>query len=150
MIPEENWLKLSALQHFAFCPRQCALIHIEQYWVENLWTAEGRLLHERVHEDSLENRKQVRIEKNVPLSSEKLGIIGQSDVIEFRRLPNSDQIVVYPIEYKRGKPKTDHCDIIQLCAQALCLEEMMNVSIPKGALFYGETKHRQEIEFDEA
>lgn len=138
---EADLIPLSAMQHYVFCPRQCALIHVEQVWAENRFTAEGRLLHERVDEPSREQRKGVRIARAVPLRSLVLGISGIADVVEFRPDP-------YPIEYKRGKPKAHRADEVQLCAQALCLEEMLNVSISEGALFYGQNRRRQIIAMD--
>ncbi len=145
---EEDFIQLSALQHFAFCPRQCALIHIEQVWDENRMTAEGRIMHEKVHEQDRESRGNVRIEYDVPLRSLRLGLIGKADVVEFHRI-NKDNWQPFPVEYKRGKPKVDHCDIIQLCAQAICLEEMLSVSIPSGAIFYGKTRRRIDVSFDD-
>jgi len=145
---EDDFLQLSALQHFAFCKRQCALIHIEQLWSENLLTAEGRIMHENVHEERAENRPGVRVVRGMPLHSCELGLSGKADVVEFHRSPDGVW-VPFPVEYKRGKPKSDDSDKIQLCAQALCLEEMMNVKIPAGALFYGRTKRRFDVIFDD-
>lgn len=142
-------IQLSALQHYAFCPRQCALIHIEQVWSESVLTAEGRLMHDRVHDEKRESRRDVRIEFGVPLRSLILGLIGKADVIEFHRREQGDWIP-YPVEYKRGKPKRDDCDKVQLCAQALCLEEMLNVHIYEGALFYGRTRHRLDVVFNDS
>jgi len=142
---EEEFLMLSALQHFIFCPRQCALIHIEQVWVENLFTAEGRVMHEKVHEERTENRKDIRIERGMPIRSLVLGLVGKTDVVEFHK--ESGKWLPFPVEYKRGKPKPDDCDKVQLCAQALCLEEMLNAQIPAGAIFYGKTRHRLDVEF---
>ena len=140
---------ISALQHYVFCPRQCALIHIEQVWTESRLTAEGRLMHEHVHEAGNESRGDVRIARGVPIRSLRLGLVGMADVVEFHRgAKNFWQ--PFPVEYKRGKPKPDHSDIIQLCAQAMCLEEMLSVSVPKGALFYGRTKRRLDVAFDDA
>ena len=147
--PADNLLMISALQHFAFCTRQCALIHIEQIWQESGRTAEGRILHERVHDEGRESRGDVRIERGVALRSLRLGLIGKADVVEFHRLPDGSWLP-FPVEYKRGKPKADDCDKVQLCAQALCLEEMLGVTIPAGALFYGQTRHRLDVAFDEA
>ncbi|MBM4306882.1 MAG: CRISPR-associated protein Cas4 [Deltaproteobacteria bacterium] len=146
---EENLIMLSALQHFAFCPRQCALIHIEQVWDENRMTAEGRIMHEKVHEQDRESRGNVRIEYDVPLRSLRLGLIGKADVVEFHRLDKGTW-QPFPVEYKRGKPKLDHCDIIQLCAQAICLEEMLSVSVSIGAIFYGRTRRRFDVSFDDS
>lgn len=149
MYHPDDFIMLSALQHFAFCPRQCALIHVEQVWLENRLTAEGRIMHEHVHEEGNESRGDVRIEHGVSLRSLELGVIGKADVIEYHRQA-ADTWQAFPVEYKRGKPKPDHSDKIQLCAQALCLEEMRHVHIPAGALFYGKTRRRLDVEFDEA
>ncbi len=149
MYAEDDLIMISALQHYAFCPRQCALIHIEQIWAESGLTAEGRLMHERVHEEGNESRGDLRIARGVHLRSLRLGLIGVADVVEFHRVSKSVW-QPYPVEYKRGKPKYDHCDALQLCAQALCLEEMLNLSVPAGALFYGKTRRRSDVVFDEA
>jgi len=149
MYPEEDFIPLSALQHLSFCERQCALIHIEQIWDENRATAEGRIMHERVHEQDHESRGNVRIEYGLPLRSLKLGLVGKADVVEFHRL-DKDRWQPFPVEYKRGKPKPDDCDLIQLCAQAMCLEEMLLVSVPSGAIFYGRTRRRLDVSFDES
>ena len=146
---EDDLIMLSALQHYAFCPRQCALIHIEQVWQESGLTAEGRIMHERVHEQDRESRGNVRIEYGLPLRSLRLGLIGKADVVEFHRI-NKDIWQPFPVEYKRGKPKVDHCDMIQICAQAMCLEEMLSVSVPSGAIFYGRTRRRLDVSFDDA
>jgi CRISPR-associated exonuclease Cas4 len=145
---EDDLIMVSALQHIAFCERQCALIHIEQVWSESGLTAEGRIMHERVHEQDLESRGNVRIEYGLPLRSLRLGLIGKADVVEFHRV-DRDIWQPFPVEYKRGKPKLDHCDMIQLCAQAMCLEEMLSVSVPKGAIFYGRTRRRFDVSLDE-
>ena len=149
MMREEDFLPLSALVQFLWCQRRCALIHIEQTWDENMFTAEGRVMHERAHEERFEMRNGVRIERGVPLRSEKLGLNGKADVVEFRK----NELGVwlpFPLEYKHGKPKENNCDKVQLCAQALCLEEMLNIKIPCGAIFYGKTRHRLDVIFDEA
>lgn len=141
---EEDLLPLSALQHLLFCARQCALIHIERIWEENRLTAEGRVLHERAHEAAAETRGGVRVVRGLRLRSLRLGLIGMTDVVEFRAgLP-------FPVEYKRGKPKPGVCDAVQICAQALCLEEMLEVAVPAGALFYGLSRRRQDVDFTEA
>lgn len=145
---EDDLIQLSALQHFVFCERQCALIHIEQIWSENLFTAEGRIMHDKVDTADRESRGLKRIDYGVPLRSLKLGLVGKADVVEFHRMDDGTWMP-YPVEYKRGKPKTDDCDKVQLCAQALCLEEMLNVYIPEGALFYGQTRRREDVAFDE-
>lgn len=140
----EHLLPISALQHLMFCERQFALIHLDREWLENRFTAEGRVLHERVHDPSAESRRSVRTTRTLSVCSEKLGIAGQCDVVEFH--PDGS---VIPVEYKRGKPKAHRGDEVQLCAQALCLEEMLAVSIPKGFLFYGTLRRRTEVAFDE-
>ncbi len=148
MYSEDDLLMLSALQHLLFCPRQCALIHIEQLWLENRLTAEGRILHERVHTAAKESRRKIRIEFDMPIRSLELGLIGRADVVEFR-LQDDGVWQPYPVEYKRGRPKKDDSDRVQLCAQALCLEEMLSVDIPAGALYYGKKKRRTEVEFEQ-
>ena len=144
----EDLIQLSALQHFIFCPRQCALIHIEQLWSENLFTAEGRIMHDKVDTANRESRGNIRIEYGVPMRSLRLGLIGKADVVEFHKIDDGTWMP-FPVEYKRGKPKMDDCDKVQLCAQAICLEEMMKVEIPEGALFYGQTRRREDVVFDE-
>ena len=146
---EEDLIMVSALQHIAFCERQCALIHIEQVWSESGLTAEGHIMHEKVHEQDRESRGNVRIEYGIPLRSLRLGLIGKADLVEFHRV-GKNFWQPFPVEYKRGKPKHDHCDLIQLCAQAMCLEEMLSVSVPNGAIFYGRTRRRLDVSFDEA
>jgi len=138
---------LSALNHYLYCPRRCALIHIEQLWDENLFTAEGRIMHDKVDAANRESRGNVRIEYSVPIRSLRLGLIGKADVVEFHK--KDDKWIPFPVEYKRGKPKMDDCDRVQLCAQAICLEEMLNVEIKKGALYYGRTRRREDVVFDE-
>lgn len=149
MYSEDDLIQLSSLQHYIFCPRQCALIHVEQVWAENRFTAEGKIMHERVHEEGRESRGDLRIEHGVPLRSLRLGLSGMADVIEFHRQPNGAW-KTFPIEYKRGKPKPDDCDKVQLCAQAMCLEEMLQTEVLDGALFYGKTRHRLDVIFDAA
>lgn len=144
---EDDLLPLSALQHLLYCERQCALIHIEQAWAENRFTAEGNILHERVDRGGDGARRGVRLEYAMPLRSFRLGLIGKADVVEFHRR-DDEQWQPFPVEYKRGKAKKDNCDKVQLCAQALCLEEMFGLSVVAGALFYGKTRRRQEVVFD--
>ena len=145
--PDAGLAPLSALQHLAFCRRQCALIHLEGAWAENALTAEGRVLHERVDAAGGESRRGVRIARGLPLRSVRLGLIGRADVVEFHgRAGRSARPV--PVEYKRGRPKALDADRVQLCAQGLCLEEMLGVGVPAGALFYGETRRREEVAFD--
>ncbi len=145
--PLDNLVMLSALQHYAFCPRQCALIHIEQIWQENVRTAEGRIMHEHVHEENHAVRADIRIDYGVSIRSLRTGLIGKADVVEFHRQQNGSWLP-FPVEYKRGKPKADNSDKIQLCAQAICLEEMLSTAVPAGALFYGQTRHRIDVLFD--
>lgn len=146
---EEDLIMISALQHYVFCPRQCALIHIEQVWTESGLTAQGRIMHERVHEAGDESRGAVRITRGLPLRSLRLGLVGVADVVEFHKTKQGFW-QPFPVEYKRGKPKPDNCDAVQLCAQAICLEEMLDVVVPQGALFYGRTQRRADVVFDEA
>ncbi|PJK02509.1 CRISPR-associated protein Cas4 [Lysobacteraceae bacterium NML75-0749] len=138
-------IPLSALQHYAFCPRQCALIHNEQAWAENFLTAQGRALHERVDGGEPETRKGVRFERSVHVSAEKLGVHGVLDMVE-RDMQTGR---LKPVEYKRGKPKPEPFDEIQLCAQALCLEEMTGQTVAEGALWYGQTRHRVPVMFSD-
>lgn len=149
MYSEDDLAMISALQHLLFCPRQCALIHVEQLWVENRLTAEGRILHERVHTAARESRRKSRIEYDMPIRSLKLGLIGRADVVDFH-LHDDGHWQPYPVEYKRGRPKKNDADRVQLCAQALCLEEMLSLEVPVGALYYGKKKKRLEVEFDHA
>lgn len=135
-------LPLSALQHWLFCPRQCALIHVERIWEENRLTAEGRLLHERVDDGIAESHGGVRVLRSVQVASEALGIHGVCDVVEIR------DAVPYPVEYKRGSLKAHRADEVQLCAEALCLEEMTGRDVPEGALFYGKRRRRVPVTFD--
>lgn len=151
MLSDKNYeiddlIFLSALNHYIYCPRRCALIHIEQIWEENVFTAEGKIIHEKVDTANQESRGKVRIEYGVPIRSLRLGLIGKADVVEFHK--HGDKWIPFPVEYKRGKPKPDNCDRVQLCAQAICLEEMMNIEVPDGALFYGQTRHRYDVRFD--
>lgn len=145
---DDDLVMISALSHYSYCPRRCALIHIEQVWTENQFTAEGRIMHERVHEAGNESRGTVRIGRGLPLRSSRLGLVGVADVVEFRKVEKCPW-QPYPVEYKRGKPKPDHSDVVQLCAQALCLEEMLSVTVSDGAMFYGRTKRRLDVVFHE-
>jgi len=129
-------------------PSALRFVHIEQFWTENIFTAEGRIMHEKVHEEGSESRGGVRIARGVPLRSLRLGLVGVADVVEFHRIDKGIW-QPFPVEYKRGKPKLDHSDAVQLCAQALCLEEMLSVVVAEGALFYGKTRRRTDVAFDE-
>ncbi len=139
-------LPLSALQHAVYCMRQAALIHIERLWEENRFTAEGRVLHEVAHEPGLRRQKGLRRVTALPLASKALNLSGVADLVEFRA--GADGETAYPVEYKRGKPKLHRADEVQLCAQGLCLEEMLGRPVPEGALFYAETKRRSIVPFD--
>lgn len=143
---EDALIPISALQHYLFCPRQCALIHVEQLWAEDGATAAGRILHERVDAGAGESRPGVRIARGVQLRSFTFGIAGRADVVEFR----GRAAVPFPVEYKRGRPKAHRADEVQLCAQALCLEEMLGAGVPDGALFYGAERRRTAVSFDAA
>ena len=146
---EDELVPISALQHMAFCERQCALIHVEQVWEENRLTVEGRNLHERVHERDAVSRPGVRIVRGLRLRSLRLGLAGVADVVEFHDIGGGTGRP-FPVEYKRGKPKADDCDKVQLCAQALCLEEMLDCAVSSGALFYGTPRRRLDVDFDES
>jgi CRISPR-associated exonuclease Cas4 len=137
---------ISALQHAVYCLRQAALIHIERIWEENRQTAEGRVVHDVAHMAGERTTRGVRRVMALPLECRRLNLVGTSDLVEFRR--GADGEIPYPVEYKRGKPKLHRADEVQLCAQALCLEEMIGVAVPEGALFYAETKRRQTVLFD--
>lgn len=148
-------MQLSGLQHFLFCRRQWALIHVEAQWQENFWRTDGTILHERTHNEALhEKRGDLVTVRGVRVFSRRLGVSGQCDVLELRRdeagvpLPGREgKWLAYPVEYKHGEPKEDNCDAAQLCGQAMCLEEMLCCEIPEGALFYGETRRRERVRF---
>ncbi|MBI1195644.1 MAG: CRISPR-associated protein Cas4 [Gammaproteobacteria bacterium] len=137
-------IPISALQHFIYCPRQCGLIHVAQIWSENLHTQKGRREHDRVDVPEYEIKAGVRIERALPVWSDELGLIGKCDVVEFHADGS-----IYPIEYKHGPRKKGLHDDIQLCAQALCLEDMLNVTIANGAIFHVKSRRRREVEFDQ-
>lgn len=150
---EDEYLMLSGIQHFRFCRRQWALIHIEQQWAENVHTVVGELMHQKAHDPYLtEKRKDVLVTRALPISSKMLGISGECDVVEFHK--NDDGVKlnghrgffqIYPIEYKKGKPKESEEDILQLTAQVMCLEEMFCTEISEGALFYGQIRRRESV-----
>ena len=175
MYTSQELVPISALQHYLYCPRQCALIHLELIWTENVFTAEGRLLHEKADSGKVEVRGDIKTATGLLLRSTKLGLVGRADVVEFHRVDRADVVDFhgvennsssakgqkvkassnkiwqpFPVEYKRGKPKKHDADKVQLCAQAICLEEMLNISVPCGALFYGKTRRRLEVVFDDA
>lgn len=143
---DSRQVPLSALQHYAYCPRQCALIHNEQVWAENYHTAEGQLLHQRVDSGVPETRKGIRYERGVSVSAEQLGLTGKLDLIEIDLNTGAQK----PIEYKRGKPKVEDWDRIQLCAQALCIEEMRGIQVNEGAIWYWEVRRREQVLIDAA
>lgn len=155
MYTEDELLLLSGLQHFAFCHRPWALIHLEQVWTENRFTAEGEILHERAHDGCLtEKRGGLIVSRGLRIVSCSLGVTGACDVVEFHSSPEGVPLsgregkwLPLPVEYKRGKPKAHDADELQLCGEALCLEEMLACRIPKGFLYYGETRRRLVVEF---
>jgi CRISPR-associated exonuclease Cas4 len=157
MYPESDYLMLSGIQHYAFCRRQWALIHIEEQWEENLRTIEGELLHKKAHSIiPPEKRKGVIITRGMAVHSREMGVSGICDIVEFIRddagIPlagHRGRFRILPVEYKRGKPKTDHSDILQVTAQALCLEEMLCCTISEGAIYYGEIRHREQVAITE-
>ncbi|MBN1191156.1 MAG: CRISPR-associated protein Cas4 [Dehalococcoidales bacterium] len=152
---EDDLLPISALQHLAFCPRQWALIHLEGQWIDNRFTAEGILAHERVHSDETENRGVLRISRGLRLRSLRLGLVGQADVVEFHKTVDPSRGIrlegtegywqPFIIEYKHGRPKIGHEDEVQLCAQALCLEEMLGAALASASFFYGQPRRRHEV-----
>lgn len=150
---EDDYLMISGIQHFKFCRRQWALIHIEQQWAENEYTVIGELMHKKVHDPYLaEKRKDILIVRALPVHSKIMGVSGECDVVEFHKSEEGVKLyghkglyTIYPVEYKKGKPKYTEEDILQLTAQAMCLEEMFSTQISEGALFYGETRRRERI-----
>ena len=144
---EDDLLPLSALQHMAFCPRQCALIHIEQVWEENRFTAEGRVMHDKSDTPEIERRPGIRIVRAMMVRSLTYGLTGKCDVVEYHD-DGLGGVNVLPVEYKRGRAKPDRRDEVQLCGQAICLEEMHQTQIESGALYYGKNRRRKEIPMD--
>ncbi len=172
MFSEDDLLPISALQHLAFCKRQWGLMYLEGIWAENLLTVEGSQLHEKADEPSHQIQDGVLIARGLKLRSLRIGLIGRADVVEFHNIPlkhllagrednvsntpnifdlikREMDIVPFPVEYKHGKPKIDLCDEVQLCAQALCLEEMLEIEAPRGAIFYGKPRRRTGVDFDD-
>lgn len=168
MFSQDDLLPISALQHLVFCERQAALIHIEGLWNENILTVEGRQLHEHVHEQGTATLHDVRTIRGLRIRSLRLGLVGVTDVVEFSRVPEEDDVICSKqpcntvaldgesgrwqpeiIEYKRGKPKIDRSDEVQLCAQALCLEEMLGVAIGESSFFYGQPRRRHRVILDD-
>lgn len=158
MYTEEDYLMLSGIQHFAFCRRQWAMIHIEQQWEENYRTAAGELMHKKAHDEgSIEKRGELLIIRGLRIASHELGLSGQCDVVEFHQREDGVTLFGYdgkwnpvPIEYKHGSPKENNADELQLCAQAICLEEMFQTAISDGFLYYGENRRRSHVEFTES
>lgn len=154
---EDDYLMISGIQHFKFCRRQWALIHIEKQWEENEHTAKGELMHKKAHDPYItEKRKDTIIARALPVSSRIMGVSGECDIVEFRKCEDGICLYghhgtysVYPVEYKKGKPKSSEEDVLQLAAQAMCLEEMFSAEIPEGAIFYGETRRREIVPITE-
>ena len=157
MYREDDYLMLSGLQHFCYCRRQWALIHIEQQWAENERTVDGQIFHRVAHDaEKFEKRGNLLITRGLPVKSSKMGMSGICDVVEFHRSENGISLSAYegkwapyPVEYKKGLPKVNCADEVQLCGQAICLEEMLLCHIPQGSLFYGENRRRTVVEFTE-
>lgn len=147
MYTEDDFIMISALQHYVYCPRQCGLIHVDDVWQENLFTTRGNILHEKVDTDTYETRGNVKTVRGLRIHSFYYGIVGRCDVIEF--VENNIGKEIIPVEFKSGEPKNDISDKVQLCAQVLCLEEMLNTKITHGTLFYGKIRRRNKIEIDE-
>ncbi len=155
----EEYLMISGIQHFEFCERQWALIHIEQQWKENRLTFEGGLIHERADDPFIVESSGDRfVSRSMPIVSNCLRVYGVADVVEFIRCDNGGAVIAgrdglwkpYPVEYKHGKAKNDDCDVVQLCVQAICLEEMLGVAVNEGAMYYHKTRRRLKVEFDGA
>ncbi|MCI5995052.1 MAG: CRISPR-associated protein Cas4 [Blautia sp.] len=152
---EDEFLQLSGIQHFVFCRRQWALAYIEMQWQENVRTVEGKILHENAHDATFkEKRGDLLVARAMPIHSREMGVSGECDVVEFHKTKDGITLSgrdgtysVIPVEYKRGKPKADDSDILQVTAQALCLEEMLCCMIPYGYIYYGETRHRMKVDF---
>ena len=146
MFTEDDFIMISALQHYVYCPRQCALIHVEDAWNENLFTVRGNLLHEKVDTDTYETRGTLKTIRGLRIHSFNYGIVGRCDVVEFRKGKTGEEVM--PVEFKSGEPKENISDKAQLCAQVLCLEEMLNTRITHGAFFYGKIRRRNVVEID--
>ncbi|MGA9364905.1 MAG: CRISPR-associated protein Cas4 [Bacteroidota bacterium] len=147
MYTEDDFIQLSALQHYVFCPRQCALIHIEGAWNENVYTVRGGILHEKVDADTYETRGTLKTVRGLRIHSFRYGLAGRCDVVEFRESQGGSATPeVVPVEFKSGQPKRDISDEVQLCAQAMCLEEMLNTTVKHGAFFYGRIRRRVQVE----
>lgn len=141
MYSESHLVLISSVEHYSYCPRQCALIHVEQTFDENLYTLRGRAVHENVDVESSHRKEGVRYERALPIWSERLGLVGKADMVEFHGN------VPYPVEYKSGKHRAGHHESLQVCAQAMCLEEMLGVNVEKGAIFWHASRERKEVVF---
>ncbi len=146
MYTEDDFIMISALQHYIYRPCQCGLIHVEDAWNENLFTVRGNILHEKVDTDTYETRGTLKTVRGLRIHSAEYGIVGRCDVVEFRESKTGDEIM--PVEFKVGEPKEDISDKVQLCAQAFCLEEMLNTKVTRGAFFYGKIRRRDVVEID--
>ncbi len=146
MYAEDDFIMISALQHYVYCSRQCGLIHVEDAWHENLYTVRGNILHEKVDTDTYETRGTIKTVRGLRIHSLEYGIVGRCDVVEFRESKTGAEIL--PVEFKSGEPKEDISDKVQLCAQAFCLEEMLSTKVNSGAFFYGRIRRRDVVEID--
>jgi len=146
MFTEDDFILISALQHYVYCPRQCALIHVEDAWNENVFTVRGNILHEKVDTDTYETRGTKKTIRGLRIHSFQFGLVGRCDVVEFRDLKTGEEVM--PVEFKSGEPKEDISDRVQLCAQVFCLEEMLNAKITQGTFFYGKIRRRNVVEID--
>ena len=147
MYTEDDFIMISALQHYVYCPRQCALIHVDDVWQENLFTTRGNIMHEKVDTDTYESRGTLKTIRGLRIHSFRYGIVGRCDVVEFRKTKAGEDVM--PVEFKSGKPKENISDKVQLCAQVFCLEEMLNIQIKHGAFFYGKIRRRNIIDLDD-
>lgn len=147
MYTEDDFIMISALQHYVYCPRQCGLIHVDDVWQENVFTVRGNILHGKVDTDTYETRGNTKTVRGLRIHSYKFGITGRCDVVEFKETENGK--IVLPVEFKSGEPKEDISDKVQLCAQAICLEEMLNITIKQGTFFYGKIRRRNIVDIDE-
>jgi len=147
MYTEDDFIMISALQHYVYCPRQCGLIHVDDVWHENVYTVRGDILHEKVDTDTYETRGTIKTVRGLRIHSFVHGIVGRCDVVEFREVKNGEEVM--PVEFKAGEPKDDSSDKVQLCAQVFCLEEMLDTKIKQGAFFYGKIRRRNTIEIDD-
>ncbi len=146
MFTEDDFIMISALQHYVYCPRQCGLIHVDDVWQENVFTVRGNIMHEKVDTDTYETRGVIKTVRGLRIHSFNFGIVGRCDVVEFKQSNNGE--VILPVEFKSGEPKEDISDKVQLCAQAFCLEEMLNTKITQGAFFYGKIRRRNIVDID--